>query len=121
MHSFGSAAECLLGQDFVNFCVHQETEGAHYLIDFAIWTTSIILTKIIIQSEKMLIIATRKNGIGSMDLLTSLPHLVLKSNFLTDYGEKIIMLSYHTKLCSQTHHGIHTQQTFAASEENNDT
>ena len=30
---------------FVNFYVHQETEGAHYLIDVAIRTNSIILTK----------------------------------------------------------------------------
>ena len=29
----------------VNFYEHQETEGAHYLIDFAIWTNSFILTK----------------------------------------------------------------------------
>ena len=29
---------------FVNFYVQQETEGAHYLIDFVIWPTSIIFS-----------------------------------------------------------------------------
>ncbi len=52
-HAFG-VSRCLLilartrglySWPFVNFYVHQETEGAHYLIDFAIWTNSFILTK----------------------------------------------------------------------------
>ena len=47
--------------------MQQETERAHYLIDFAIRPTSVT------QSEKMLIIATRWNGIGKLHLLASLP------------------------------------------------
>ena len=84
-HAFGSAAECLLilaelqgvvTWSFVNFYVQQETEGAHYMIEFAIRTISIILIKYKLSQRRCLLLR-----LGNC-IVASLPQFSTKEQLL---------------------------------------
>ena len=92
MHALGTAAEFLLltlgkfqGFQFLVFfmyTVQKETDGAHSLDRFC-YPDSFNHSHQITQLEKMVIIATRRNG--KLYLLASLRNFVQSSQFLRTY------------------------------------